>query len=104
RTRIPHDHTLRARRTIFVVRRRQREDAEAGGEKIPGKHESVARRTAGGLSRSRTRRKSLHRKQESGRYREFVRDVSRQYFPGFADLAVRDKQGTGRRVGSRDRM
>src|SRR5258708_30234777 len=61
-------------------------------------------RAAGGLSRGRARWESLHRKQKSGRYREFVRHVSWEYFSGFADLAVRDQNGTSRNLGSGNRM
>ena len=39
-----------------------------------------------------------------GRYRGIARHVSWQYFPGRADLAVRNEKGTSRNMGSRNRM
>src|SRR5581483_10257845 len=60
--------------------------------------------TVGRLSRAQPRPQSLRREQKPGRYREIVRDVSRKYFPGRADVAVRDERGPSGHVGCGDRM
>src|SRR5439155_18808235 len=104
RKRFSHHHAVWSRCAVFVIRKKQRDDAETNGEKISRKHEPMVGKTDGRLSRSRARRESMRRKQEPGRYREFVRNVSREYFSRRADVAVRDQEGASRQVGSRNRM
>src|SRR5438067_10297675 len=62
RKRFSHHHAVWSRCTVFVVRKKQRDDAETSGEKISRKHESMVGRTTGRLSRSRARRESMRRK------------------------------------------
>src|SRR6266404_4764316 len=64
RKRFSHDHAVWSRYAVFVIREKQRNDAETSGEKISRKHESMVGRTSGRLSRGRARRESMHRKKE----------------------------------------